>query len=92
MAELEKKGFDKFVNDAKVKKSRLSGKITKADDDEDGDDNQEDSGKKGKIENGYNYLLSMPIWSLTMERVRRSYRCLRSHRTDGALFPGGEAD
>lgn len=75
LAELEKKGFDKFENDAKDKKSRLSGKKaakgTDGDDEDDGDD--EGSTKQSKkTETGYNYLLTMPIWNLTAERVSAS--------------------
>jgi len=63
LKELEQKGFDKFENDSKAKKSRLPGE-SKQDDGEEGQDEA-----TGKATIGYNYLLAMPIWNLTMERV-----------------------
>jgi DNA topoisomerase-2 len=41
-------------------------------DEEGGDDEEDDpSVDKSGTSGGYNYLLSMPIWSLTLERVQK---------------------
>ena len=70
LKQLEDMGFDKFENDAKEKKKKkaTSGKAKKGDA-EDDDDEEGDSKSIKKAETGYNYLLGMPIWNLTMERV-----------------------
>ena len=58
MKELEKLKFDKIAP-AKLKKKKSSIPSAADDDDEDSDDNEEN----------YDYLFSMKLWSLTMEKV-----------------------
>lgn len=69
LKQLEDMGFDKFENDAKEKKKKATSGKAKKGDAEDDDDEEGDSKSIKKAETGYNYLLGMPIWNLTMERV-----------------------
>jgi DNA topoisomerase-2 len=68
LKQLEEMGFDKLANDAKEKKKKAAKAKKGATDDDDEEENESKAVKKA--ETGYNYLLSMPIWNLTMERVR----------------------
>ncbi len=68
--ELEAQGYDKFENDDKKKKK------SKEDVQKGGKEEKGTSESKKKNGAGYGYLLSMPIWNLTMERVRY-WHCLK---------------
>jgi len=61
LSDLQKKGFKAF-NDKKTKKD-----VQDAESDDEAD---EDVSPIATLEKGYDYLLSMKLWSLTMERVQ----------------------
>lgn len=77
LTQLEKMGFAKFdlekKNSKKIKKESEKQKANKnAPVDEDSDNESEDEAsqeEKKEKNTGYNYLLGMPLWSLTHERV-----------------------
>jgi len=62
LADLAKKGFKAF-NDKKAKRDVQ-------DPESDDDEPDDDTSPTAKLEKGYDYLLSMKLWSLTMERVQ----------------------
>ncbi|CAI5535699.1 unnamed protein product [Closterium sp. Naga37s-1] len=84
LAELKEK---KFAPLPKGKVGSSGGSSTAAD--EEGDDEGEDSGeeeggskaKKGG-DGGYDYLLGMPLWSLTLERVQELLRDQKKNQDD----------
>ncbi|CAI5499015.1 unnamed protein product [Closterium sp. Naga37s-1] len=84
LAELKEK---KFATLPKGKVSSSGGSSTAAD--EEGDDEGEESGeeeggskaKKGG-DGGYDYLLGMPLWSLTLERVQELLRDQKKNQDD----------
>jgi len=64
LAELDKQKYTRFPKKAK--------KVKKKDDeenDEKDEENDEKESDKDDLANGYDYLLSMPLWSLTLEKV-----------------------
>jgi DNA topoisomerase-2 len=67
LADLNKQGFKAFTATSSKKKAGAASKD--GGDDDDNDDDDDASAPASALEKGYDYLLSMKIWSLTMERV-----------------------
>ncbi|GAX77591.1 hypothetical protein CEUSTIGMA_g5035.t1 [Chlamydomonas eustigma] len=69
LAELAAQGFDKLGTSNTSKKV----KVEAADPDQEGEDGEDGelAGDEKSVGGGYNYLLSMPIFSLTLERVQK---------------------
>jgi DNA topoisomerase-2 len=69
--ELRQKKFRPFP---KVAKAKAAGETEGA---EEGADDEADEATTGGGSTDYDYLLSMAIWSLTKERVRRAHALIR---------------
>ncbi|KAL6079289.1 DNA topoisomerase 2 [Balamuthia mandrillaris] len=77
LAQLEKEGYDKFSNDDELgtnawkRRKKQAKKKERSEDDEEDEEEEKKNKKKDKkkTENGYDYLLSMKLWNLTMEKV-----------------------
>lgn len=70
MSELRAKQFDEIFPKKKGNAAKKGSRSTSPEDDAAGeDDNSKDD--PGENNSGYDYLLSMPLWSLTRERVAR---------------------
>jgi DNA topoisomerase-2 len=87
LADLNKQGFKTFGAD------KQKGSKKAANDDEEDDEAEEDgpgasSSSGGTLEKGYDYLLSMKIWSLTMERVKALQAQAEEKRAELDLLSG----
>ena len=87
LADLNKQGFKTFSAD------KQKGSKKAANDDEEDDEAEEDgpgasSSSGGTLEKGYDYLLSMKIWSLTMERVKALQAQAEEKRAELDLLSG----
>jgi DNA topoisomerase-2 len=72
LQELIDKKFDQFIGDKKVESKSI---VKVEDEDEEGSSESEDESDKNskkkvkELKSGYDYLLKMPLWSLTLEKV-----------------------
>ncbi|GBG92399.1 hypothetical protein CBR_g55332 [Chara braunii] len=82
LAELKQLGFTPLANKA-VKKKGQNSALPEEEGEEATEEEEEDGAGKGFGKGGgYDYLLSMPIWSLTLEKVEELLRDQESKKAD----------
>ncbi|PCH33085.1 type II DNA topoisomerase [Wolfiporia cocos MD-104 SS10] len=83
VAELRKKDFRPFPKPSKAKEAKETAEVVEAEDDEDDEEVVNVSNAGVKITD-YDYLLGMPIWSLTKEKIDKLRQ--QSKETEAELF------
>lgn len=74
--ELKERKFTQFYDKKDQKKTK------KVEDEEDSEDEESSKATASEKKSGYEYLLGMPLWSLTMERVNQLKKQLENKHSE----------